>query len=106
LAALPYSFSWSIDCPAPTSRSSGGRSAVSTSSGTRASNASATAGWRLAAAVPDVHVMATGRPLALAIPSAKKPAERSSMTETASSPSWPASVSASGAFREPGQVTA
>ena len=45
-----------------------------------------TAGWRLAAAVPDVQVTATGRPLALAIPSAKKPAERSSSTETAARP--------------------
>ena len=42
--ALPNSFTWSIVCPAPRSRSSGGRSAVSTSSGTRASWASITAG--------------------------------------------------------------
>ena len=41
--------------PAPVSRSSGGRSAVQTSSGTRACDASITAGWKLAAAVPDVH---------------------------------------------------
>ena len=53
---------------APTSRSSGGRSAVSTSSGTRASCASTTAGSRFAAALPDVHVTATGRPVAFAIP--------------------------------------
>ena len=97
---------WSIAWPAPTSRSSGGRSALSTISGTRASHASTTAGCRLAAAVPEVQVIATGRPLALAIPSATKPAERSSITDTASRPSWPASVSASGALREPGQVTA
>ena len=68
LAAEPYSLIWSIACPAPTSRSSGGRSAVSTISGTRASRASATAGSRLAAAVPLVQVTATGRPLALAMP--------------------------------------
>ena len=92
--------------PAPTSRSSGGRSAVSTISGTRASCASTTAGCRLAAAVPDVQVTATGRPLAFAMPSATKPAERSSITDTASTPSWAASVSASGAFRDPGEVTA
>jgi hypothetical protein len=60
----------------------------------------------LAAAVPDVQVTATGRPLAFAIPSATKPAERSSRTDTASTFSSAASVSASGAFREPGEVTA
>ena len=102
----PYSLIWSIACPAPTSRSSGGLSAVSTISGTRASHASTTAGCRLAAAVPDVHVTATGRPLAFAIPSATKPAERSSITDTASMPGAAASVSAIGAFREPGEVTA
>ena len=86
-AAVPYSLIWSIAWPAPTSRSSGGRSAVITISDTRASCASTTAGWRFAAAVPDVHVTATGRPLALAMPRATKPAERSSMTEIASIPS-------------------
>ena len=79
---------------------------MSTISGTRASQASTTAGWRLAAAVPEVQVTATGRPLAFAIPSATKPAERSSSTDTASTPSCAARVSASGAFREPGEVTA
>ena len=44
LAAVPYSLIWSIAWPAPTSRSSGGRSAVRTISGTRASCASTTAG--------------------------------------------------------------
>ena len=81
LAAPPNSFSWSIACPAPFSRSSGGRSAVSSSSGTRASCASIAAGSSSAAAVPEVHVTATGRPLALARPSAKKPAQRSSTCE-------------------------
>jgi hypothetical protein len=33
----------------------------------------------LAAAVPEVHVTATGRPDAFAAPSAKNPAQRSSM---------------------------
>jgi hypothetical protein len=60
----------------------------------------------LAAAVPDVHVTATGRPLALAMPSAKNPAERSSSTDTASSSDRPARVSVRGALREPGLVTA
>jgi hypothetical protein len=60
----------------------------------------------LAAAVPDVQVTATGRRLALAIPSAMNPAARSSITETASTPSAPASVSEIGALRDPGQVTA
>ena len=78
--------SWSIACPAPTSRSSGGRSAVSTISGTRASRASTTAGSRFAAAVPEVQVTATGRPVAFAIPSATKPAERSSIDRHALDP--------------------
>jgi hypothetical protein len=60
----------------------------------------------LAAAVPEVQATATGRPVALAMPSAKKPAQRSSSTETASSSGRPASVSTSGASREPGHVTA
>jgi hypothetical protein len=92
--------------PAPTSRSSGGRSAVSTISGTRACQASCTAGARLAAAVPDVQVTTAGRPLALAMPSAMNPAARSSITDTEVSRSSPASASTIGALREPGQVTA
>src|SRR4051812_33860058 len=99
-------WSWSIAWPAPTSRSSGGRSAVSTISGTRASYASTTAGWRLAAAVPEVQVTATGLPLALASPRAMNPAARSSSTDTASIPSSAASVRISGALRDPGEVTA
>ena len=47
---------------APTSRSSGGRSAVTTSIGTSDSPASTTAGWRLAAAVPLVHSSTAGVP--------------------------------------------
>jgi len=42
--ALPYSFSWSIAWLAPVLLSSGGRSAVSTSSGMPDSSASITAG--------------------------------------------------------------
>ena len=64
--------------PAPVSRSSGGRSAVHTISGTRAWRASSTAGWKLAAAVPDVHSTTAGRPDALAAPRAKNAADRSS----------------------------
>ena len=79
---------------------------MSTISGTRACHASCTAGARLAAAVPDVHVTATGRPLALAMPSAMNPAARSSITDTAVSRSSPARASITGALREPGHVTA
>ena len=64
---------------APVPRSSGGRSAVSTSNGTPDSSASITAGWKFAAAVPEVQTTATGRPLALARPRARNAADRSSM---------------------------
>ena len=43
-ACEPYSPIWSMVCDAPVLRSSGGRSAVSTTSGTPASDASTTAG--------------------------------------------------------------
>ena len=69
--ALPYSLIWSMAWLAPVPRSSGGRSAVRTSSGTHDSSASITAGWKLAAAVPDVQTTHTGRRLALARPSAR-----------------------------------
>ncbi len=106
LTASPYSFSWSIVCPAPTSRSSGGRSAVSTISGTRASWASITAGARFAAAVPDVQVSATGRPEAFAAPSAKNPAQRSSMCDQLAIRGSRASDRRIGVLREPGEVHA
>ncbi len=61
---------------APVPRSSGGRSAVRTSKGTRDWSASTTAGSELAAAVPEVHTSAAGRPLALARPRARNAAER------------------------------
>ena len=64
---------WSIVCPAPTSRSSGGRSEVSTISGTPAWSASTTAGWRLAAAEPLVQATTAGAPVASAAPSAMNP---------------------------------
>ena len=106
LAALPNSFNWSIACPAPFSRSSGGRSAVKSSSGTRASRASIAAASSSAAAVPEVHVTATGSPEAFAAPSAKNPAQRSSTWEWHSSRGSRASVSTSGAQRDPGEVHA
>ena len=49
------------------------------SSGTADSSASTTAGWKFAAAVPEVHSTATGRRDALARPSAVNDAERSSI---------------------------
>src|SRR5919108_616097 len=49
------------------SRSSGGRSAVSTIIGTPASSASTTEGWRLAAADPEVQRTAAGIPEARAV---------------------------------------
>ena len=91
-------------CGAPVSWSSGGRSAVQTMRGTPAWSASATAGWSSAAAVPLVTQMTVGLPEAIASPSAKKAALRSS------SRTWTRSRcargSASGVEREPGQTTA
>ena len=65
-----------------------------------------TAGARFAAAVPDVHVTTTGRPLCFAAPSAKKPAQRSSMCEKQRRRPSRASASTSGDEREPGDVQA
>ncbi len=93
-------------CPAPISRSSGGRSAVSTSSGTRASWASKTAGAKFAAAVPDVQAMATGRPDAFACPRAKNAEQRSSMCDDVTRRGSRASVRTRGVEREPGEVQA
>ena len=61
----PYKATWSIVWLAPTPRSSGGRSAVSTSRRHPRDSASTTAGCRLAAAVPDVAHDGHGRPDAL-----------------------------------------
>src|SRR5947209_20135237 len=93
-------------CPAPTSRSSAGRSAVRTIRGTPAQEASVTGGRRLAAAVPDVHVTAAGRPDALAAPRAKNPAQRSSTWEKQEISGWRANESTSGVLRDPGEVQA
>src|SRR5688572_16653700 len=88
------------------SRSSGGRSAVRTISGTPASSASTTAGWRLAAADPDVQRTAAGTPLDRAVPSAKNPALRSSSSTVTSIAGWRHRATASGVEREPGESTA
>src|ERR1019366_390714 len=88
------------------SRSSGGRSAVSTINGTRAWWASITAGAKLAAAVPDVQVSATGRPDALAAPSAKNPAQRSSICDQHAIRGSRTSDRTIGVLREPGEVQA
>ena len=77
-----------------------------TSSGTRACDASITAGWKLAAAVPDVHSSTAGRPLARPRPSARNAAERSSSTTCTRIRSSRASARASGAERDPGAITA
>jgi hypothetical protein len=61
---------------------------------------------KLAAAVPDVQASAAGTPVAFAIPSAKKPALRSSRCEVARIRGSRASESTSGVEREPGEVHA
>ena len=96
-------------CGAPTSRSSGGRSAVHASSGTPARSASTIAGCSSAAAVPLVVRTSAGRPVADPTPSARNAPERSSWwTSTRSRPSSAAATraSASGVEREPGHTTA
>jgi len=117
---------------APVPRSSCGRSAVSSSSGTPAWCASRTAGCRFATAVPDVVTTATGRAIAgrpspgpvgtslqgeaLAIPRARNAASRSSTRtcsrsagaccgRSSSGRAAAASAKASGALREPGAST-
>ena len=91
---------------APTSRRSGGRSAVQTSNGTRAWSASTTAAWSSAAAVPLVVRTTAGRPVARPIPRAVNPAERSSRRTWTARPGWPARATASGADLDPGHTTA
>src|SRR3954470_4315262 len=98
--------SWSIVCPAPTSRSSGGRSAVRTSSGTPAWCASTTAGRYSAAAVPLVQASTTGRRVALASPRPKNAPERSSMCDVQRRRPSRTSASTSGVERDPGEVHA
>jgi hypothetical protein len=79
---------------------------VSTIKGTPACWASITAGAKFAAAVPDVHVTATGRPDALAAPSAKNPAHLSSMWEKHRIRGSRTSESTIGVHRDPGEVHA
>src|SRR5882672_4345718 len=101
----PKSLIWSMVCGAPVSRSSGGRSAVTTIRGTRAEDASTTAGRKFAAALPEVQTTATGRRAALASPSAKNPADRSSSETRVSMGERPKAI-ASGAERDPEQTIA
>ncbi len=77
--ALPKMPAWSVVWFAFVPRSRAGRSAVSRISGTPACDASSTAGCRFATAVPLVVTTATGRRLVRARPTARKPADRSSM---------------------------
>jgi hypothetical protein len=56
--------------------------------------------------VPEVQIRATGRLVALAIPKAKKDAERSSRTGMASISCCWAKATARGVERDPGQMTA
>ena len=93
-------------CGAPTSRSSGGRSAVHTTRGTRARSASTTAAWSSAAAVPLVTTTTAGDPVASPMPSAVKPAERSSSRRCRARPCSAATARARGVDREPGHTTA
>ena len=65
-------------CGAPTSRSSGGRSAVQASSGTAARSASTTPGCSSAAAVPLVVSTTAGRPVASPMPTARNAPDLSS----------------------------
>jgi hypothetical protein len=102
----PNRWSWSIAWFAPVSRSSGGRSAVSSSSGTAPASASTTAGWRFATAEPEVTRTAAGRPVTRPSPTARNPADRSSTStwRRRRGSSW--SVIASAADRDPGARTA
>ena len=79
LTASPKIPTWLVVWFAPTPRSSFGRSAVMRISGTPLWCASSAAGSKFATAVPEVVMMATGMPVALAAPKAVKPIERSSI---------------------------
>src|SRR5712664_3148057 len=65
-----------------------------------------TAGWKLAAADPEVHRRAAGVPEALAIPRAQNAADLSSMRTWILTPGWPANAMAIGVDREPGAMQA
>ena len=68
--------------------------------------ASITAGSQLAGAVPEVASRRTGWRLALAMPSAKKAALRSSTGTSQTRSLWRSMARASGVDREPGEMTA
>ncbi len=101
----PNRWVWSIAWGAPTSRSSGGRSAVITIIGTSDRPASTTAGWKLAAAVPLVHTSTAGTPSSPA-PRATKAATRSSWTTCTASSARSVRARATGVLREPGATMA
>ena len=56
--------------------------------------------------MPLVQTNSTGRRVCLANPSAKKAAERSSNTGTASTPGWRTNAMVNGVERDPGETTA
>ena len=95
---------WSIVWSAPRSRSRGGRSVVQITRGMRERLASATAGAKFDAAVPEVHTTATGRPVALANPRAKKDEERSSRCNHDFIDGCSANARVSGVDRDPGVI--
>ena len=88
---------------APTSRSSGGRSAVQAMSGTPPRSASTTAACSSAAAVPLVVTTSAGCPPARPIPSAVKAAERSSSRTCIAIAGWAARARARGSTASPGR---
>ena len=95
---------WLIVWFAPQHQSSGGRSPVKMMRGTPVKKASTVAGRKLAAAVPEVQTSATGSPKALAIPRAKKPAERSSRCIQDWIDGFSAKAIVNGVDRDPGQI--
>ena len=74
--------------------------------GTRPWRASTAAGRNSAAAVPEVHTATAGKPVARAMPRAKKAEERSSRWGQSVMPGSSARARASGVLREPGVTQA
>lgn len=101
----PNSPGWSMVWLAPHWRSSGGRSADSRISGTRARSASVTPGSHSLTAPPEVATKATGAPPARAAPKAKKAAPRSSSTTWVCRSGCRAAARVRGVEREPGERT-
>src|ERR1700674_885272 len=77
-----------------------------TMSGVREYDASTTAAWNSAAAVPEVHSSTTGLPVALASPTPKNDPERSSICMSTLIFGWCCSAIATGAERDPGETHA